>query len=79
MAAHGLKVLSYSYKDMQLVTLNEMMHEHDIESNEFRQGIEQDLVYLCTFGIEDPLRESIHETVHVIKYGHAEGASCKDE
>jgi hypothetical protein len=27
------------------------------------------LVYLCTFGLNDPLREDIQETVNFIKFG----------
>ena len=74
MAAHenGLKVISFAFKDMSLVALNTMMHENNIESKEFREGIEHGLVYLCTFGLEDPLRESILETCQIIKYGHYE-------
>lgn len=69
MASKGLKVLSYAFKDMPLKKLNEMMHTHNLESPEFRSEIEQDLIYLCTFGLDDPIRELIDETVSCIKYG----------
>lgn len=69
MAATGLKVISFAFKDMPLKKLNEMMHTYSLESDEFRQSIESDLIYLCTFGLDDPLRESIHETVQSIKFG----------
>jgi len=59
MAALGLKVISYAFKDMPLKKLNEMMHQYSLESTEFRSEIENDLIYLCTFGLDDPLRESI--------------------
>jgi magnesium-transporting ATPase (P-type) len=73
MAATGLKVISYAYKDMPLKQLNEMMHSYSLESAEFRAEIESDLVYLCTFGLEDPLRESIQDTVQLIKFGNIAG------
>jgi hypothetical protein len=56
MAACGLKVISFAFKDMPLKKLNEMMHSYSLESPEFRSEIESDLIYLCTFGLDDPLR-----------------------
>ena len=70
MAAGGLKVISYAFKDMPLKKLNEMMHSFSLESTEFRSEIESDLIYLCTFGLEDPVRDDIHEVVGYIKYGN---------
>jgi len=70
MAAGGLKVISYAFKDMPLKKLNEMMHSFSLESTEFRSEIESDLIYLCTFGLEDPVRDDIHEVVGFIKYGN---------
>jgi len=75
MAATGLKVISYAFKDMPLKKLNEMMHSYSLESPEFRSEIESDLIYLCTFGLDDPLREAIHETVQLIKFGHTNGGT----
>ena len=71
----GLKVLSFGFKDISLVALNTLMHEHDSESHEFREAIESELVYLCTFALEDPIRGHILETCNTIKYGTSE----KDE
>lgn len=73
MAAIGLKVISYAFKDMPLKKLNEMMHSYSLESPEFRSEIESNLIYLCTFGLDDPLRESIQETVTMIKFGDTTG------
>ena len=70
MAAEGLKVLSYGFKDMPLKKLNEMMHQFSLESSEFRSEIENDLVYLCTFGLDDPVREDIAETVSFLRFGN---------
>jgi magnesium-transporting ATPase (P-type) len=71
MAAHenGLKVLSFAYKEISMADLDQLMQSHDTESNEFRNEIETGLTYLCTFGLEDPVRESIEETCMMIKYG----------
>lgn len=73
MAATGLKVISYAFKDMPLKKLNEMMHSYSLESAEFRSEIESDLIYLCTFGLQDPLRENIDETIQLIRYGNTHG------
>jgi magnesium-transporting ATPase (P-type) len=70
MAAKGLKVISYAFKDMPLRNLNELMHIHSLESKEFRDEVEKDLIYLCTFGLDDPCRVEIHKTVELIKYGN---------
>ena len=40
------------------------------ESEDFRQELEKDLIYLCTFGLEDPLNEGIEDSVAYIAYGH---------
>jgi len=75
MAGVGLKVIAYAFKDMPLKKLNEMMHSYSLESQEFRSEIESDLIYLCTFGLDDPIRESIPETVQLIKYGSTHGSN----
>jgi magnesium-transporting ATPase (P-type) len=65
----GLKVLSYAYKEISMADLDHLMQTQDPESNEFRNEIETGLTYLCTFGLEDPVRESSEETCMMIKYG----------
>lgn len=72
MAAHedGLKVLSFAYKDMSMSDLDSLMKTHNPESNEFRESLESNLTYLCTFALEDPLRVDIKDTCQMIKYGH---------
>ena len=67
MAHEGLKVISYAFKDISLAKLEEMKHSYNLESKEFRTEIENDLTYLCTFGLHDPIREDIHETVNAIR------------
>ena len=56
MAATGLKVLSYAFKQVPYDDIIDMMRNNDIESQEFRDLLEQDLIYLGTFGMEDPIR-----------------------
>jgi magnesium-transporting ATPase (P-type) len=75
MAAQGLKVISYSFKDIPISKFNEMLESYDnnLENPEFRTEIENDLCYLCTFGLQDPLRTSIDETNQLIKYGNTHG------
>jgi len=46
------------------------MKTHNPESNEFRESLESNLTYLCTFALEDPLRVDIKDTCQMIKYGH---------
>ena len=53
MAKKGFKVLSYSYKEMPIESLNELMQEHDIESAAFREQLEADCIYVGTFALED--------------------------
>jgi len=60
---HCLKVVSFAYKEITMKALNELMHQHPLESAEFRQELESDLVYLTTFGLDDPLRDDIADSV----------------
>jgi len=63
MAGNGLKVLSYAYKDVSLDTFHQLMSNYKVESPEFREEIENDLIYVATFGLDDPLRDRIEESV----------------
>ena len=65
-----LKCVSYAYKEIKIEELNELMHQYTLESEEFRQALETDLIYLATFGLLDPLRDNIYDAVQYIKYGH---------
>jgi magnesium-transporting ATPase (P-type) len=66
---HCLKVISYAFKEIELKVLNELMHQFPLESEEFREVLESDLVYLATFGLLDPLRDNIVDAVQLIRYG----------
>jgi magnesium-transporting ATPase (P-type) len=74
----GQKALTYAYKDIRLEELTELSQTYDTESEEFREMIENDLVYLGTFGLDDPLRKDISESIQYIKYGHPNAYSETD-
>jgi magnesium-transporting ATPase (P-type) len=74
MAEQGLKVFSIAYKDTTIDELQKIISTHNEESPEFRDTIERDLVYLCTFGFDDPLRADIPEAVQEIQ-GRSEVAA----
>lgn len=73
MAAEGLKVLSYGYKDLRLSDYEHMIvnNEYDnwIEHPDCRASFESNLVYVATFGMEDPIRDSVRKTIDLIRYG----------
>ena len=64
-----MKVLAYAYKDVSADSYHQMTQEFDIESKEFRSELEQDLIYIGTFGLEDPLRDNVEDTINQIRYG----------
>lgn len=64
-----LKVLTYAFKEISLESFNELMHTYSCESAEFRSELETDLIYLGTFGVEDPLIDDIHCSVQLIRFG----------
>ena len=58
MAKDGLKVLSFAFKDMKIQELEELLQKEGGEENkDFRADIEDNLVYMFTVGIEDPICE----------------------
>jgi|DEB0MinimDraft_12_1074336.scaffolds.fasta_scaffold13203_3 magnesium-transporting ATPase (P-type) len=69
MARLGKKTLSFAYKQMPYDDLYDLMNRCHIESDEFRQELESNLVYLGTFGINDPVRENIEESIQLIRFG----------
>jgi len=50
------------------------MQTCNMETEEFRQHLEQDLIYLCTFGLDDPLRKGVQASIAAIRYGHPDAA-----
>lgn len=69
MAKNGLTTLSYAYKQIPYDDLQLLLRDHHPESEEFRSELETDLVYLASFGLEDPLREGVERSVQLIRYG----------
>ena len=65
MAKQGLKVLTYAYKEFDSDEFD--FSDPDVEG--FREYLEKDLTYIATFALDDPLRDSIDESVQFIKYG----------
>lgn len=43
--------------------------DNDLEHPDFKQELATDLVYLVTFGLEDPIRSTVTESIQLIKYG----------
>jgi len=74
MAEQGLKVLSFAFKEIRLADLNELSKVTQVESEKFRRQLEVDLIYLCTFGLDDPLRAGVPQSVAAIRYGCEDAA-----
>lgn len=71
MAQRGHKVLTYAYRDMTAEELGQMLevYKHNLEDPGFIQELQHDLIYLATFGLEDPIRNTVQESIQLIKYG----------
>lgn len=63
MASSGLKTLSYAFKELRIGDLEALMQTYNPESEEFRNELESDLIYVCTFGLNDPLRDNVAEAI----------------
>jgi magnesium-transporting ATPase (P-type) len=65
MAQRAQKVLSYAYKEMSLSDLNQMIEdfENNLEDPEFKKELLTDLIYLATFGLDDPIRSTVAESI----------------
>jgi len=55
---------------MKLSELRELQQEHDQESSGFKDALLKEMHYLCTFGMEDLLRDHVVESIKLIKYGN---------
>ena len=66
MCKEGQKTLSYGYKKIPIEELEQLQNNYDEESNEFRDELLTNMIYLCTFGIEDPIRESVLDSINLI-------------
>ena len=57
---------------METNELNDLYIKYAQESDEFRGVIEANLVYLGTFGLNDPIRDDARESIHLIRFGHSD-------
>lgn len=55
MGVEGLKPLSYAFKQIKVEDLNYYLQEYPQESEEFRNALEAGMIYLGTFGLDDPI------------------------
>ena len=72
MGLNGLKVISYSYKDMKAQDFDSILSRYENDNDKLRDEFEKNLVYLGSFGLNDEIRENIYEHIHFIKYGHSD-------
>lgn len=82
MACDGLKVFSLAYKDISIEEMKNLANHYGNqfeESDEFRNLVESDLTYLCTFGFSDPLRETVVDTILEIETGVSRRATEPSE
>ena len=63
-AKKGQKPLSYAVKIISRDDLNQELPNED--SPGYRQIFKSDLIYLATFGLNDPLRENITDTINLL-------------
>lgn len=66
MCKEGQKTLSYAYKKMSIESLEQLQNKFNEESSDFRDELLIDMIYLCTFGMEDPIRESVADSISLI-------------
>lgn len=69
MAKESLKGLTYGYRGMSYEDYEGLVQGYDTESDEFYEALCVNFTYLATFGLEDPLRDNVSETVQLIRYG----------
>ena len=65
MCKEGQKTLSFAYKKMPIKEFKilQLLNE---ESDEFMEKLLTEMIYLCTFGFEDPIRDSVAESIKLI-------------
>ena len=71
----GLKPFTYAFKQIKVETLNQLSQEYPVESPEYREQLEKDLIYVCTFGLDDELRPEVPQNVQHIRYGETDDSS----
>lgn len=64
MAKQGLRTFMYAYKEMRFEDFGEIMVNHnDFKTMEDRKVLEEDLVFVIAFGLEDQLREGVEDAI----------------
>jgi magnesium-transporting ATPase (P-type) len=69
MAAQGLIPVAYAYRDVPTAELKLYMLQHGQESEAFSNYLISGLTYICTFGLENKLRENALNSINLIRYG----------
>lgn len=61
MAQRGHKVLTYGYREISTEDLENLLevYKENLENPGFKQELMNDLIYLATFGLEDPIRNTV--------------------
>mmetsp|Transcript_7833 Transcript_7833/g.7308 ORF Transcript_7833/g.7308 Transcript_7833/m.7308 type:complete len:524 (-) Transcript_7833:50-1621(-) len=60
----GLRTLAFAYKDISLATYNSLRsNNNDFLNEEDRLGLEQELIFLAGFGLNDDLRDGVYEVI----------------
>ena len=70
MGMTGLKPLTYAFKQIKVEELNQLLQQFPQESDDFRNSLESNLIYLGTFGLDDPVSDNVHKPIHMIRFGH---------
>jgi len=78
MAHEGLKVISYAFKELTMDELRCLNDKYNTDTDEFRQEIEENLIYVGTFGMNDPINEDIKEAIYLTKYGKGKGQEAEE-
>ncbi len=72
MCSKGYKTLSYGQKSISLDELSDLKLNNDEESEQFKGKLLANMIYLCTFGFEDIIRENVKESLNLIRFGNKE-------
>jgi magnesium-transporting ATPase (P-type) len=58
--------LSYAFKFVPNAELSKVLANVDEDTLEYRNIFESQLIYLGTFGLEDPVRKDIREEINML-------------
>jgi len=76
MAKEGYVPVSFGYKLMTVKEIEEL--EGQEENEDYKIMLLSELIYLCTFGMENPIRPKVPEDVQLIKYGKKKSGDSKE-